>query len=466
MLNNKANASEDISNGIKNNIIISITSFPERIHILHLSLYSLLTQSIKAEKVILWLAHEQFPNKEADLPSAILDLKEIGLEIYWCHDIKSYKKLIPALKEFPEHIIITADDDILYRKTWLEELLLSYEQDPKCIHAYRAHEIQFADNGSILPYMQWKHCVANHQPSFAHFATGAGGILYPPHCLDKEVFNEEGFMTLAPLADDIWFWAMALKNNTKTKIMSAEHSHTIEINAHSNDLKLYHINGTRGGNDKQLKNVLTHYNLYDKLAPAFDSANYWENRYAKNGNSGAGSYNRLAQFKADVLNDFCSTNDIKTVIEFGSGDGNNLSLYTIKNYTGFDVSYTALDILKEKFKDDSSKQFFHTSEFNTQKAELSLSFDVIFHLIEDDVFNNYMENLFNSSTKYIMIYASNKDEEHVVHVKHRKFTKWISKYKKDWKLKQYIKNKYPYDEKNPDHTSFADFYIFEKTMNA
>lgn len=195
------------------------------------------------------------------------------------------------------------------------------------------------------------------------------------------------------------------------------------------------------------------------------SRDYWENRYARGGNSGAGSYNNLALFKASVLNNFIKKNNINKVIEWGSGDCNQLSLENFKNYIGYDVSQTAINKCKEKFINDKSKTFIYiNANFkNNYKAELSISLDVIYHLLEDNVFNLYMQNLFNSSNKYVCIYSSNIDMKWATHVRHRKFTDWINKYmSNNWKIKEYIPNKYPFDPKNSDLTSFADFYIYEK----
>ena len=100
---------------------------------------------------------------------------------------------------------------------------------------------------------------------------------------------------------------------------------------------------------------------------------------------------------------------------------------------------------------------------NDKKVDLSISLDVIYHLFEDNVFNLYMQNLFNSSNKYVCIYSSNIDMKWAPHVRHRKFTDWIDKYLSNtWKIKEYIPNKYPFDPKKIDSTSFADFYIYEK----
>ena len=162
----------------------------------------------------------------------------------------------------------------------------------------------------------------------------------------------------------------------------------------------------------------------------FNSSDYWEKRYANGGNSGSGSYNNLAKFKAEIINNFLNINEIKTVIEWGSGDCNQLSMINYKQYIGYDVSKTAINICQKKFYNDSTKKFFHINGkfINNKKADLTISLDVIYHLLEDNVYNLYMKNLFDSSEKYICIYSSNYDKIDAMHVKHRKFTDWIDKY--------------------------------------
>ncbi|MFK5879879.1 MAG: methyltransferase domain-containing protein [Flavobacteriaceae bacterium] len=195
------------------------------------------------------------------------------------------------------------------------------------------------------------------------------------------------------------------------------------------------------------------------------SENYWENRYKSNDNSGAGSYGRLAEFKAEVLNNFVLSNNIKSVIEFGSGDGNQLTLSSYRHYKGFDVSETAINRCLEKFAKDKTKQFYMMGDKTQQdtKADLILSLDVLYHLIEDKVFNKYMKRVFKASNNYVIIYSSNYDNHFAPHVKCRKFTNWIEKnVSNDWELKKYIKNKYPFDENRPDTTSMADFYIYQR----
>ena len=158
------------------------------------------------------------------------------------------------------------------------------------------------------------------------------------------------------------------------------------------------------------------------------SRDYWENRYKHGGNSGVGSYNNLAAFKAKVINNFVIEKNINTVLELGSGDCNQLSYANYKNYFGYDVSKTAIDICKKKFNYDKTKTFIYLDENYkiNQKADLSISLDVIFHLVEDNVFNLYMKNLFESSNKYVCIYSNNIEKKASGHVRFRKFTVWIA----------------------------------------
>lgn len=200
----------------------------------------------------------------------------------------------------------------------------------------------------------------------------------------------------------------------------------------------------------------------------FESGDYWEQRYQTRGNSGAGSYNRLAYYKAERLNAFVAEHNIKSVIEFGSGDGAQLKLAHYPSYIGVDVSETAIQLTRETFADDESKRFLHSSELSSDiRAELSLSLDVVYHLIEEAVFETYLQQLFDAATRYCIIYSSDTDKlSDAVHVKHRKFTDWVAKNRRDFKLISVEKNRYPWDVGDPDNTSFADFFFFERVQAA
>jgi SAM-dependent methyltransferase len=199
----------------------------------------------------------------------------------------------------------------------------------------------------------------------------------------------------------------------------------------------------------------------------FSSASYWQERYIKGGNSGYGSYGRLAEFKARVINKFVADNMIQSVIEFGCGDGNQLAMFQIENYIGLDVSEFIINACKEKFKGDPSKIFLSVDEHKNKllNAKLSLSLDVIFHLVEDDIFSDYIKMLFDAAEKYCIIYACDEYplEQDAVHIYRRKFTDWIVSNIDGWRLMQVIYNDYPHDgTKNPRDFSFSNFYFYKR----
>lgn len=195
------------------------------------------------------------------------------------------------------------------------------------------------------------------------------------------------------------------------------------------------------------------------------SAHYWDSRYDKGGNSGAGSYGEFAVFKAEVINSFVRENDIKRVLELGCGDGNQLRYFKFPEYVGLDISSKAVNDCHAKFSDDDTKSFFLESEFESdEKFDLTMSLDVIYHLVEDNVFEQYMYSLFEYSGRYVVIYSSNQHhqfEGQRPHVRHRKFSEWIKQNVEGWSLKEIIPNKYPYDSASRTG-SFADFFFYNK----
>ncbi len=199
--------------------------------------------------------------------------------------------------------------------------------------------------------------------------------------------------------------------------------------------------------------------LKNRLFPG--SKRYWEERYSEGGDSGVGSYGKIAKFKAEVINDFVKENEVRSAIEFGCGDGNQLSMLDIPDYVGLDISSTAVELCRERFKDDDSKRFFLYEPENFDsgspefKAELALSLDVIFHIIEDDIYERYMEHLFSCAESFVIIYSDDTDTKQRYHVKRRKFTGWVEANTKGWGLMNRIENRYP-------EISRSEFFIYEK----
>jgi len=198
--------------------------------------------------------------------------------------------------------------------------------------------------------------------------------------------------------------------------------------------------------------------------PKVDSRQYWERRYRAGLSSGSGSYGRLARFKADVINNLVARENVKSVIEFGSGDGGQLELAEYPDYLGVDVSETAVRHCARKFADRPNYRFVTLHDFDPMtRAELTLSLDVIYHLVEDRFFAEHMAQLFDSSERFVVIYSSNEEAlDAVPHVRHRRFADWVSLNRPDFALDRHIPNPYPFDPNDPDNTSHADFYIYRR----
>lgn len=196
------------------------------------------------------------------------------------------------------------------------------------------------------------------------------------------------------------------------------------------------------------------------------SAAFWERVYREGGNSGAGSYGRLAEFKAEILNDFVRTKNVRRVIELGCGDGAQLQLAEYPEYVGVDVTAGSIQRCSTLFADDPRKRFYRADALpkDLGRFELAVSLDVIYHLIENRVFDRYMSTLFAAAEHYVIIYSSNYDDVSTPgpHVRHRKFTTWISQNARDWQPAGFIANRYPVDPEREDDTSFADFYFFAR----
>lgn len=202
-------------------LIVSLTSYSKRFATLHYTLRSLLSQRVRSDRTILWIAHEDRPL----LPQNVLALQAHGLEIYFCEDLRSYKKILPSLKDEPSATIVTADDDVYYPPDWLEKLVAHSARYPNRVVAYRARRIKLNKDGVPLSYRSWKIArqwswrrwkwtnpsVDSSAPELL-FPTGVGGVLYPPRALfSADTSLLERIQQTAPLADDVglyWMWRM------------------------------------------------------------------------------------------------------------------------------------------------------------------------------------------------------------------------------------------------------------------
>jgi SAM-dependent methyltransferase len=195
---------------------------------------------------------------------------------------------------------------------------------------------------------------------------------------------------------------------------------------------------------------------------ARSSADYWERRYRAGLDSGGGSYDALARYKADVLNEFVRANGVRSVVEFGCGDGNQLALATYPGYLGLDVSRAAVDLCLARFRGDATKSFLWYDPARTVRlssfvsADLTLSLDVIYHLLEDEVYQAYLRDLFSVSRRFVIVYSSDREEQPAVrHVRHHKFTADVARSFPRFRLREHMPNPHASE-------TFAEFYVFER----
>jgi hypothetical protein len=197
------------------------------------------------------------------------------------------------------------------------------------------------------------------------------------------------------------------------------------------------------------------------------SVSFWERRYAGGLTSGDGSYGELGAAKAEFLNAFVREHRVQSVVEFGCGDGHQLSLADYPSYVGLDVSRTAIEICKRRFADDPTKSFFiydgscFVDRCGLFAAEAALSLDVIYHLIEDSVFERYMSHLFAAGRRYVVVYSTNAvlpdgDSQvlYAPHVRHRSFSSWVGSNCPQWRLMQVTRG-----------PLLADFFVYERIVS-
>ena len=243
-------------------IIVSLTTFPQRVHEVQYVIYSLLNQSMKPDKVVLWLSKEEFERGADDLPENLTRWLKCGLEIEWCDNLRQYNKLVPSLRKYPDAIIITADDDIFYPEHWVKGLYEDYRDNgDKYIYAYRVHRMCLTELG-LKKYTEWEREIKGGA-STLNFPTGVGGVLYPPKSLAESAQDSDIFMRISATNDDIWFWAMALINNKKIKVTPGFDG-LIFINPDrelrlADGLTLARLNVVQSANDEQLNRVIKAY---------------------------------------------------------------------------------------------------------------------------------------------------------------------------------------------------------------
>lgn len=240
----------------KRKVIVSMTSIPPRIDKVWITIESLLRQTYKPDKIILWLAQDEF--LDVELPIQLMEQQKRGLRIRYCDNLKSYKKFYYAAKEHPEDYVVTVDDDIIYAEDMLEELVKTYRKYPGGVVCHRSHHME-TQRGRLRPYNEWinygdrKHIDRTY--SFQNFFTSGAGVLFPIFRLKEEILARDAFMELAPHADDVWLNFCAWVSGVKTINTKGILGYMITIES-SSDKGLSKANIMYQRNDEQIERVL------------------------------------------------------------------------------------------------------------------------------------------------------------------------------------------------------------------
>ena len=233
-------------------IIVSFTSFPARINEVWKVVESLKAQSVRPEKIILWLSKEQFPN-DNDIPQSLRECEDGVFEIRFVDDdIRSHKKYYYALQQFPKKAVVTCDDDVYYHKDMLRTLIEAANRYPHCIIANTTKQLSFDKDTELSSYAEWKEINAPYA-SENRVQIGEGGVLYPPGCLNELVLRKDLIAELAPLADDLWLNVMARLKKTPV-VHSGKAIFPLPIASEAPKLTSVN-NGVENMNDVQIRNI-------------------------------------------------------------------------------------------------------------------------------------------------------------------------------------------------------------------
>ena len=251
------------SNRRNKELIVSLTTYNKRIYDVALVIESIGRQTIKANRVILWLDEGEF--KVQNLPVTLKNLSKRGLDIRFCPNLRSYKKLVPTLELFNNADIITVDDDIIYPLDMIEDLVTASIKYPNCVVAHHVHKMVYDKKGKLMPYNDWVKDFSEQIPSYENVAIGVGGVFYPAGSLSPICVEHKLFERLAPNADDIWFKAMSTLNKYKTvrsNTRTGFNSRFTDIPL-SQDIALFNSNMKHGENNIQIENTFKYFKLFN-----------------------------------------------------------------------------------------------------------------------------------------------------------------------------------------------------------
>lgn len=240
-------------------VIVSLTSYPQRIDYVADVVRSLFAQLRLPDLTVLYLSEDQFPDGVKSLPPNLTACLGRDFQIRWVRgDMRSHKKYLYAVRDFPEDLVITVDDDIVCRNTLVGDLLDAHARHPHAVAAIRTHLMEFDSGGALLPYSDWQMEVGNprpelcDRPSMRLFGTSGAGMLFPPGSLPAAAFDTEAIGETCPNADDVWLKAMTAIAGYPT--VSVAGWQGVDCIEGSQETSLWATN-QRGGNDDAIRKV-------------------------------------------------------------------------------------------------------------------------------------------------------------------------------------------------------------------
>lgn len=238
-------------------IVVSMASYVLRYATIVNTLKSLLLQTYKPHKIVVWLDEDNIDNQPTD---EMRKLERYGIEYRFTSDgLCAHKKYFYAMREFPDACVITVDDDLIYSPDMVESLIRYHKLYPHVVCARRIHRITFNDNGIINSYAKWNYEYQKAgEPSYDLFATGGGGTLYPPNCMSKLAFDISTIKKYCLSADDIWLKIMELMMNKK--VVWVKNNYVMPKETDNSQLAaLKTVNVREGYNDIYLNKLLDLY---------------------------------------------------------------------------------------------------------------------------------------------------------------------------------------------------------------
>lgn len=202
---------------IEEDLVVSLTSFPDRINIVWMTIDSIIRQTLQPKCINLYLSKMQFPKQLEDLPNKLLKMQSMGLNIIFVEDdLRPHKKYYYAFQEYSDKCVVTIDDDVYYRSDLLKHLWALHLKFPNFVVANQG--VVF--NNISDSYSSWRISDnARMKPLHNAVAIGCGGILYPCSLFkNKEIFNDQLIKELSLSTDDLWLKVHELKNDIKVVI--------------------------------------------------------------------------------------------------------------------------------------------------------------------------------------------------------------------------------------------------------